>query len=203
MAVINVSAGAGDCWGYPSNIYTTTDYMIIGVTSRVWVPFVVNITKNTLINSALIKFRATQNRATTTVKAIFGCEAADNPSAPSTWASLSSRAITSAYLTNNNVGSWTLGSEYTFDITSSVQEIINRSGWSSGNTLAVLIIDNGTSAGAERIAAPVENTSYTEPILTIDYVTTSVKSVGGVAQASVKKISSVAIASVKKIGGVA
>ncbi|WP_156666217.1 hypothetical protein [Rhodococcus sp. HS-D2] len=57
---------------------------------------------------------------------------------------------TSSYVDHDRVvASWTVGDTIhsKFDVTSIVQEIINRPGWASGNSLAVLAVNNGSADG--------------------------------------------------------
>jgi hypothetical protein len=44
-----------------------------------------------------------------------------------------------------------IGTYFEFDVTSLVQEIVNRAGWASGNNLGILVEDNGSDTG-NRIA---------------------------------------------------
>lgn len=136
---------------------------------KAWVPFTVNLRNRFKIYSATLKMVASSNKSGTTCKAKFGCEAADNPSAPANWAGLNARTLTTAYTQDDNVAAWTEGTEYTVDITSAVQEVLNRAGWASGQTMAVLIVDNTSSTGASREFASSENASYTEAKLEIAY----------------------------------
>lgn len=175
MAILTISTNAGDCAGNSSGGFSATGTSIeIGSNSaggqscRAWLPFVVNLNKLTL-NSAVVKFRASLNTSNVTCKIKIGCEAADNPAAPTTYAQLYARTLTSAYTTDNNVASWTAGNEYVWNITTACQEILNRAGWVSGNTLAVLIDNNGSTADASRVFAAYEHATYSEAILVIDY----------------------------------
>jgi hypothetical protein len=47
--------------------------------------------------------------------------------------------------TASNINGQTLNTEYTIDVTSVIQEIVNRGGWASGNALGLITQDNGTS----------------------------------------------------------
>lgn len=76
------------------------------------------------------------------------------------------RTTTTANYTYNPAG-YTAGDEYTYDVTNAVQEVINRAGWASGNTLAV-IVDSPTPSGSNRRqVASYDNATYTEPILVL------------------------------------
>ena len=176
MATLDINTTSGDCRGDSGGGFSATGANIEigsntagGQTCRAWFPFTVTLWKSLIITSATFKVRAVGG-ANTTCKIKVGCEAADNPSTPTTKTDLYNRTLSTAYLTNNSVPAWTGGNEYTFDITTSVQEILDRSGWSSGNTMAVLIHDNGSTADASRIIAAEEHATYAPAILSIEYV---------------------------------
>ncbi len=95
-------------------------------------------------------------------------EANDNaPTFTTVKNNLSSRAKTSATL-NWNPGSWSGGKVYqTPDLASIVQEIVSRSGWRSGNAVA-LFVDGSSSAG-ERSAMAFGNPYGPAPELVVTY----------------------------------
>jgi len=183
---VNISAGAGDCWGDVSSSFSSTgDAINIGNNAyltdpslgraKAWIPFIVNLASMTIL-SATIYVVASQDRLMGQVRLKVGCEASDNPSTPTNWNDLNSRAITTAALLEANVPIWTTGNTYSFDVTSSVQEILNYSWWDSGDVLSILFTDWGTRGGdvhdlgaVNRVFASTENTTYTEPILRIIY----------------------------------
>jgi len=177
MVIATLSTTADDCYGRASgSVFSISGTGLeLGKISddpcKAWIPFTaVPFLKNTVIVSSTIKLVANNTRSGATCKLRFGCEAADNPSAPSTWATLNSRTMSAAYTDDNNVAAQTAGTEYTWNITTAVQEILNRAGWASGNTLAVLIHENGGSSGSQRTVASFDNTTYAEPKLVIEYL---------------------------------
>jgi hypothetical protein len=157
-------------WSKTSTGIALGNINVSDATTRAWIPFVVNIPNAVDITSAIFKVRAENNYSGTTVKIKIGCEAADNPSAPTNKTTLYARTMTTAYLTNNNVSAWTAGTEYSFDVTTAVQEVLDGAGWASGNTMAILIFDNGSSTDVSRVFASEENVSYAQAILEIEYV---------------------------------
>lgn len=167
--------GSGDLYGNDAAFLNTAGQIGFGgggageTAYKAWVPFTVNLRNRLKIFSATLKVRAASNKGGTTVKVKIGCEAADNPSAPANWSQLNARTLTTAYTTDDNVSAWTEGTEYSFDITTAVQEILNRAGWASGQTMAVLTADNGSTTGATREFASSENASYDEAKLVIAY----------------------------------
>ena len=93
----------------------------------------------------------------------------------------------------------------TADLTSIVQEIVDRAGWASGNDMTFMSI---TTAGtADNNGADVyyyANSTTKCAKLTIVYAdATAIKTVDGLAKASVKTVDGLAIASVKTWNGLA
>jgi hypothetical protein len=173
MTIVSVSTTALDREAY--NSVLTTDgiaYQVgseSGAEHRSWVPFVLNIPKGATIASAIIKLICYANDTTTTCKIKLGFSAEDNAATPGTYTVLMALTQTSNVTLDNNVPSWTAGVEYTYDITTSLQEIVNRAGWVSGNTAALILANNGSSATAKRPIATFEHTTYAEPILVVNY----------------------------------
>ena len=175
MATFNYTAGAGDCWGSQLGAFFATGTFVAfgdsasggGANSNAWIPFVVNLTQGRVLVSATLKVIASENKSGTTCKVRVGCEDADNPSTPISYSDLLARTMTTAYVDNNNVAAWTAGTEYSFDVTAAVQEVLDRAGWAIGNTLAVILADNGSFNDITRNFASSENTSYAEAILTV------------------------------------
>lgn len=175
MTTLTLYTTASDLYGNSNSVYRDTySYLMLGrnssgYTFKAWLPFTAAIDQGTSITSATLKLRCQTASSGTTCKFKIGCDDQDNPSKPATWAALDARVQTTAVLTVASEPAWTLGTEYTYDITSAVQEIIDRAGFASGNTIAVLIVDNGSNIGAERQAAAYEDATYTEAILEIVY----------------------------------
>ena len=61
----------------------------------------------------------------------------------------------------------------TADITTVVQEIINRGGWSSGNDMGFLILNDGSGNGVSHLWRAYDGDSATAALLTIVYVGSS------------------------------
>jgi hypothetical protein len=74
---------------------------------------------------------------------VFGIDE-DDTVAFDTNGAATARPKTTAF--TDNTSNISAGSGFNIDVTSSVQEVINRSGWASGNHLGFIIDDNGTSA---------------------------------------------------------
>lgn len=168
-----ISANSGDCWtnrpADPTFENTTGNLYVAGTGGgsdniKTWIPFTVPLPKNKTIVSATLRVVAT-GTDTFATDAYFGCEAADNPSAPVSHADLWARTLTTA---NSllSIPVETVGVSYDFDITPAVQEVINRAGWAVNNTLAVFVVDNLQNARWRRWAS-VEHATYAEPKLLI------------------------------------
>ncbi len=93
----------------------------------------------------------------------------DNASAPTTRAEAESASLTTASVAWNDLPIWSSGLVVdTPDISDVIQEVVDRSGWISGNAMMVLLIDNGSTANNNRYATAYEDTK-TEPQLVVTY----------------------------------
>jgi hypothetical protein len=169
MTTYTYTAGATDCWGDDAaQFFSDTDYLWLGGSAlgwaRTWIPFVVNLPKNKVIKSATFSVVCTVTRAGGPALKI-GCEASDNPTAPTDNAGVMGRLFTTAF-TSVAQEDYTAGTTYTYDVTTAVQEILNRAGWAAGNTMAIYIAHTGTLGDRRQIAA-VEHLTYAAPQLTV------------------------------------
>ena len=127
----------------------------------------INIPQGTTILSASIQFTTDETDSGSTSVTLRG-EDTDNASVFSNSDyDISNRTLTSASVAWNNIPAWnTTGqsgaNQRTPDLTTIVQEIVNRGGWSSGNAMAFVI--NGTG---ERTAESYDGDSAKAPVLTI------------------------------------
>jgi pimeloyl-ACP methyl ester carboxylesterase len=151
----------------------------------------VTIPQGATINSASLKVTSTGsgNPQTTT---IYG-EAVDNASdySSDTHASMEARSLTTSSVVWPESSAWTSGVAYDSpDISSVIQEIVNRSGWSSGNALALIWREAlGYSGVASRVLfAAHEHTTQPEAVLTINYTAGAGATVSFTANAVLKKI---------------
>jgi hypothetical protein len=77
------------------------------------------------------------------------------------------RPITSNFTTIDVEPNWVAGTTYHYDVTSAVQEILNKAGWTSGYTLAIIITTYNTLDDRhEKQAWAFENT--------LDYATLNI-----------------------------
>ena len=98
---------------------------------------------------------------------VFHGENTDNSSTfVSAYYNITNRPKTSSYVSWDNVPSWTTvgATHQTPDLTSIIQEIINRPSWQSGNALAIIVSGTG-----QRTAEAYEGSPSQASLLHIDY----------------------------------
>lgn len=173
MDSLEFTGGAGDCWADEVQFYAgQTEHQLAGTnllgSSQVWnwIPFTVNLPQRITLISATVYWTATRDRSDTCATYI-GCEDADDPSTPTSLTDIRNRVLTSNFSTVNPIEGYTTGTEYGYDITDAVQEVLDRAGWAYGNTLAVYC-DNTPGIGRRYIAAS-ENATYDPPRLVIEF----------------------------------
>jgi type IV pilus assembly protein PilY1 len=128
------------------------------------------VDQGAVITSAYIEFVAVDSDSTTTNLTIEG-EANDNAAPFSGASPVTSRTGTTNTVAWNSIPAWTNGTHYNSpDISSIVQEIVDRSGWSNGNAMVFRITGSG-----ERDANSRDNSSTLMPILHIVSDTTQGK----------------------------
>ncbi|MBA3581086.1 MAG: Ig-like domain-containing protein [Gammaproteobacteria bacterium] len=125
----------------------------------------------TIIN-AYIDFRADQNNSNINNFVLKG-EATNNAARfNNTAGDISGRLRTTASVDWLNVPAWTAGNQYqTTNITSIVQEIVNRVGWSSGNAMGIFVEPGSgcINSTCSRIAVSYNGSSATAPQLVVNY----------------------------------
>jgi hypothetical protein len=124
------------------------------------------IPKNARILNAYLEFEVDEVSTSATSLSIH-VEAADNANAFTGNAhAVSSRTFESNYITWNNVEAWSAvdAKKLTPDISLLVQSVVNRSGWTSGNSLVLKITGTGS-----RIAESVEGEAAAAPLLHVEY----------------------------------
>ncbi len=181
---LNLQVGAsGDDfrWNEGNSYFTATDTAIDvgyqdGTTTRKNAGFrFTNVTapKNASIVSAKLTLRSTSTPTSQTVVNLkIDAILATNPSAPTTYAGAEGATRTSAVVNWDNVGAWAASTNYDSpDITSVIQELVNQSGWASGNAMVIYLEDNGSSAvnGTTRQFQTYDNYAPNAPKLQIVY----------------------------------
>lgn len=155
---------------------TSSDLELIndnGVDQEVGIRFQnITIPQGATITNAYIEFIADGASSGTTNLNFYG-EVADNAAVfAATTNNITGRTKTSATVAWSNVPAWTVSgqTQQTPNLTSIIQEIINRAGWLSGNSLAVIV--NGTT-GSLRKAVSYNGNAASAALLVIQYTTNS------------------------------
>lgn len=117
-----------------------------------WLRFTsVGMAKGATIHSAKCSLCAYMDNAQTTCNARISHNAADNAVAPTNKTEADALSLSTAYADWSGVPAWIQDTWYdTPSLVSSTQEIVNRTGWASGNAMMLLIKDNSSSADARR-----------------------------------------------------
>lgn len=177
MTTLNLIVGAsGDdgYWQAPSTYSATATVNVFGNSSGSvsnWLRFLsVTIPNAATITSAVLTFTAASNLSANTDNCRIVAFDEDNSAQPTNYANVNGRAQTSAHVDWSAIGAWTSASTYNSpDIKSVIQAIVNRAGWSSGNALAIAVIDNSSSANAYRFANAYDTSTTTCAKLAITY----------------------------------
>lgn len=126
----------------------------------------ISIPKGSTITQAYIEFQVSEASGESTTVTLRG-QAINNAGAfTKTAYNISNRAKTTAAVSWSNIPAWTsVGAKVqTPDLSGVIQEIVNRNGWVSGNSLAIIVEGNG-----RRIAAAFEASSLNPAMLHIVY----------------------------------
>jgi len=151
---IGASIDDGSVNDMPSWLPTNTT-AVIGASASYsyddWFRFTsVTIPAGATIVSAIVRFFSGPSQSATICNVNLYFENADSAPAPGTRTDLLGRPLTSA-VAWNNLPAWTLDSTYdTPDLSSILQDVIDRGGWSSGNALMLHVRNNSSTAGAYR-----------------------------------------------------
>ena len=138
----------------------------------------ISIPRGASILNAYVEFEVDETGSDSTSVTIQG-QAADNaPAFTTSTGNISSRARTTAQVAWNNIPPWTTISakSQTPNISSIIQEIVNRPAWASGNSIAIII--NGTG---RRTAESYNGEIPAAPKLVIQYATSATSTPGSTA----------------------
>ena len=130
----------------------------------------IQVPQGAAIISASIEFETDETGSSAT-SLIFHGEDTDSSSTFTTTAyNISTREKTSAAVEWNSIPAWNTVDEkhQTPDIASIIQEIVDRSGWSSGNALSIIITGTGV-----RTAESYDGEADNAPLLTVEYTDSS------------------------------
>ncbi len=126
----------------------------------------INLPAGATIHSAFIQFETDELNSDTTNLTFWG-EATNNANTfVATNGNISGRTKTSASVAWSNIPTWNTYNEKhnSPDITSIIQEIINRAGWQANNSLVILVEGTGS-----RVAEAFDGEAAAAPVLVIDY----------------------------------
>lgn len=130
----------------------------------------VTIPQGATIDSAILRIVASTTRAVDTALTDLVGEDADNATAPTDWDDWVGRARTSARVAWDNIPQWTSGTAYdSVDMSSVIQEIVDRAGWASGQALNIFWEDDGSSEGALRDGSSHEHATHAPVELRVTY----------------------------------
>lgn len=152
---LQVNASAGDAWvanrALNNSVQIATTVLTFGnngAATSFGVRFVsVTIPQGTTLTSATLTLTANATYSGGAISMIVKGQAADNPGVFLTTGKdldPTVRARTTAASTAWNLASVVADTAYSKDVTSVVQEIINRAGWASGNALVLIGDDNAS-----------------------------------------------------------
>lgn len=137
-----------------ASLVTTTNHLgKFNTTDKYWEGFRFNsvtIPQGATINSAIFDLYSSGTAAGTTAKVIYYGNAVDNATTFNTTTEKpQSKTRTTATVTKDyTVASWNPTTGFgveTVDLAAIVQEIVNRAGWVSGNSLSIIGFDNGSA----------------------------------------------------------
>lgn len=169
-----IGAGANDYWGWSSGAYDNAGNVRFGTQfggnyRPFWRFTAVTIPNGATITAATLTVRATSGGDTATCLAVLKGDDKDNQAAYT-----NSGDITGNFVATTASVNWTLsttwsGDQVSPDISSIIQEIVNRAGWASGNALQVCADYNATSGS--RYVIGYDTTPATAGLLDVTYST--------------------------------
>ena len=129
----------------------------------------ITIPQGTVIKNTYIRFTVDETTSSDVTVTFYGEDIDDAVTFSNTTANISSRTKTSASV-NWSPDPWTSegATQDRPDLTSITQEIVNRSGWDSGNDMVFIVTGTQTTY---RTAESHNGSSYKAPLLNIEYCT--------------------------------
>lgn len=135
----------------------------------------VNIAQRATITAAYVRFRANGNYANNNCNTVLQGEDSDDADTFSDVVDYDARVKTTASVNWNVIPAWTLDTWYNSpDITTIVQEIVDRAGWDSGNHMAIFWDDHADNSDnlAYREAYSYNFLPANAPELYVEWVST-------------------------------
>ncbi len=166
-----ISAGFNDgCWFEGNSTFKNNDIIIVAgyydgtrKASNSFMRFDdIAVVKGSRINEAYLTITANYSHALGVVKTKICAIASDDASAPTSYVGAENAPRTTASVAWEFIPKWTAEGAYKSpNIAPVIQEIVNRSGWSSGHAIVIYWEDNGSTAvnGTVREGYPYEVSS--------------------------------------------
>lgn len=170
---VRVTAGSDDAEERVSNgsvSVTGSDLELVtdaGNVQEVGIRFPsVSIPQGATILNAYVEFETDETSSEATNLAFYAEDTNDASTFTTSTGNITSRPKTSASAAWNNVPAWNTVNEkhQTPNLSSAVQEVVNRAGWSSGNDLVIIATGSG-----RRVAESYEGESANAPLLHVEY----------------------------------
>ncbi|MBN2016048.1 LamG domain-containing protein, partial [Candidatus Dojkabacteria bacterium] len=126
----------------------------------------ITVPPGSTITNAYVEFTADETDSGTTNLTFYGEDSDDASTFSGSSGDITNRTKTSASVAWNNVPAWlSVGATHqTPNLSSVIQEIIDRTGWASGNSLVIIVDGTG-----ERTAESYNGSSSQAPLLVIEY----------------------------------
>jgi len=167
---IQISAGTDDAEQSGSSMALTQSDLDFFQSRYIGLRFQsVTIPNGATINSAVVELVAEENESGTSGTMNIFCEDVDDSSTfTSASNNISGRTMTTAYTAWTNEATWSGGNTYdTADFTTAVQEVVNRSGWATGQDMSVIFVP--VTSTNDRDAESYEGNASKAPTLKINY----------------------------------
>ena len=173
---IRIAASANDCMRTDAGFAYTDGYEWLGQVNNghgcAGERFLnVTIPQGSTITAAYITFTQEYNYTDTPCHLTTQGQAADNPAsfAADTLSTFDARTRTTASV-NWDAGGGAINSTFnSADISSVIQEIVNRAGWASGNAIVLFNKDNGSASGKYRATWSYDGSTTKCALLHIEY----------------------------------
>lgn len=130
----------------------------------------INIPQGASISAAYLKLTSHGSLSGTTVNVRIFFNDIDDAVAPTSIAEANGLALTTSFTDWDAIAAWIDGVQYDSpSIVSILQEVVNRGGWSSGNSMIALLKNNVSSDGAYREAEAIDYVSVEKAELHIEW----------------------------------
>jgi len=174
-----VGASADDCGGYgtyfdPAYSDFRSGFYVIGEEGNYSGMRVTSVTipKGATIDTAYLILQAMYSDTATVVNTNLHGEAADNPGTFTDYTDFWARTRTGEFVAWDAIPAWTAETIYNSpEIKTIIQEIVNRAGWASGNSIVIFWRNDGSTetAGVRRRAYSYDTSTTKAPQLVITY----------------------------------